>query len=63
MFSEDIRRRDSEGEGAVTEQLTLMLKTLTPLWTRGVFCSMDRIHETGIPSSLRWWYERRPQDE
>ncbi len=33
------------------------LKTLTPLWTGGVDGTMDRIHETGILGSLRWWYE------
>lgn len=41
----------------MTEQLTLRLKTLTPLWTGGVDGAMDRIHETGILGSLRWWYE------
>jgi len=30
---------------------------LTPLWTGGVDGTMDRIHETGILGSLRWWYE------
>jgi CRISPR-associated protein Cmr1 len=34
------------------------LKTLTPLWTGGVETGkVDRIHETGILGSLRWWYE------
>lgn len=38
--------------------LELKLKTLTPLWTGGVETGkMDRIHETGIIGSLRWWYE------
>ncbi len=36
--------------------LKLELKTLTPLWTGGIG-TMDRIHETSIIGSLRWWYE------
>ena len=37
--------------------MEIRLKTLTPLWTGGVDGTMDRIHETGIIGSLRWWYE------
>ena len=37
--------------------LTVRIRTLTPLWTGGVDGTMDRIHETGILGSLRWWYE------
>lgn len=38
--------------------MELQLKTLTPLWTGGVATGqMDRLHETGILGSLRWWYE------
>ncbi len=33
------------------------IRTLTPLWTGGLDGTMDRIHETGIIGSLRWWYE------
>ncbi|NJR61021.1 MAG: type III-B CRISPR module RAMP protein Cmr1 [Cyanobacteria bacterium CRU_2_1] len=34
------------------------IKTLTPLWTGGVEAGKcDRIHETGILGSLRWWME------
>lgn len=33
------------------------LKTLTPIWTGGVEGKCDRLHETGIIGSLRWWYE------
>lgn len=34
------------------------IKTLTPVWTGGIETGkMDRIHETGIIGSLRWWYE------
>ena len=39
------------------ESLVVKIKTLTPLWTGGVDGTMDRIHETGIIGSLRWWYE------
>lgn len=38
--------------------MEIKLKTLTPLWTGGVEAGkVDRIHETGILGSLRWWYE------
>ena len=37
--------------------LTVKIRTLTPLWTGGLDGTMDRIHETGIIGSLRWWYE------
>lgn len=33
------------------------LRTLTPLWTGGVDQRSDRLHETGLIGSLRWWYE------
>ncbi len=39
------------------EPLTITLKTLTPLWTGGVDGTCDRLHETGLIGSLRWWYE------
>jgi CRISPR-associated protein Cmr1 len=35
----------------------IILKTLTPLWTGGVDGTCDRLHETGLIGSLRWWYE------
>lgn len=41
----------------VRNVLEVKIKTLTPLWTGGVDRRMDRIHETGILGSLRWWYE------
>lgn len=41
----------------MTQPLEITLKTLTPLWTGGAYGKMDRIHETGIIGSLRWWYE------
>jgi CRISPR-associated protein Cmr1 len=36
--------------------MKMTLKTVTPLWTGGTEMNMDRIHETGIIGSLRWWY-------
>lgn len=35
----------------------IKIKTLTPLYTGGISGKMDRIHETSIIGSLRWWYE------
>lgn len=37
--------------------MNITLKTLTPLWTGGVDQTADRLHETGLLGSLRWWYE------
>ena len=37
--------------------MEVRLRALTPLWTGGVDGEMDRVHETGILGSLRWWYE------
>lgn len=37
--------------------LEIQLRTLTPLWTGGVDQTVDRLHETGLIGSLRWWYE------
>jgi CRISPR-associated protein Cmr1 len=41
--------------------LKFELTLLTPLWTQGVDANrlvvIDRIHETGLMGSLRWWYE------
>jgi CRISPR-associated protein Cmr1 len=37
--------------------MKLTLETLSPLWTGGVEKGPDRIRETGIIGSLRWWYE------
>jgi CRISPR-associated protein Cmr1 len=38
--------------------MEIKVKTLTPLWTGGVEAGKcDRIHETGILGSLRWWME------
>lgn len=37
--------------------ITLELRILTPLWTGGARGKVDRIHETGLLGSMRWWYE------
>lgn len=38
--------------------MELMIRTRTPVWTGGVDPGrVDRIRETGILGSLRWWYE------
>lgn len=39
------------------DTLHVTLRTLTPLWTGGVDQTCDRLHETGLIGSLRWWYE------
>lgn len=41
----------------VIDSRTITIKTLTPIWTGGVGGRCDRLHETGIIGSLRWWYE------
>ncbi|MGQ9484848.1 MAG: RAMP superfamily CRISPR-associated protein, partial [Desulfosoma sp.] len=35
--------------------MEIRLQTLTPLWTGGVDGTTDRLHETGLIGSLRWW--------
>jgi CRISPR-associated protein Cmr1 len=38
--------------------VNITLRTLTPFWTGGIDAGQaDRLHETGIIGSLRWWYE------
>lgn len=37
--------------------MNLKIKTLTPLWTGDVDGKCNKIKETGIIGSLRWWYE------
>jgi len=38
--------------------MNLAIQTCTPIWTGAVKTGrMDRIHETNIVGSLRWWYE------
>ncbi len=37
--------------------MELKVRTLTPLWTGDVDGRCNRIKETGIIGSLRWWYE------
>jgi len=41
----------------VEKGLELEVKTLTPMWTGNATGVVDRIHETGIIGSLRWWFE------
>jgi CRISPR-associated protein Cmr1 len=38
-------------------EVRLTLMTKTPLWTGGIRGTADRLHETGIMGSLRWWFE------
>jgi CRISPR-associated protein Cmr1 len=38
-------------------EIELKIKTLTPLWTGDINRECNRIKETGIIGSLRWWYE------
>ncbi len=38
--------------------MMLHLRTLTPLWFGGLDPGrLDRLHETGLAGSIRWWYE------
>jgi CRISPR-associated protein Cmr1 len=37
--------------------MEITIRTLTPVWTGGVDQTCDRLHETGLIGSLRWWYE------
>lgn len=38
--------------------IDIRIQTLTPLWTGGVETGkVDRLHETGILGSMRWWME------
>jgi CRISPR-associated protein Cmr1 len=37
--------------------MDITIKTLTPLWTGGIDGKVDRIHETTLLGSLRWWME------
>ncbi|MBL7184307.1 MAG: type III-B CRISPR module RAMP protein Cmr1 [Anaerolineae bacterium] len=37
--------------------MEIRLRTLTPLWTGGAGRNSDRLRETGLLGSLRWWYE------
>ena len=41
----------------MAETLTFELKSVTDVWTGGVDQHCDRLHETGLLGSLRWWYE------
>ncbi|NTW56550.1 MAG: type III-B CRISPR module RAMP protein Cmr1 [Chlorobiaceae bacterium] len=40
------------------KKLSINLEAISPVWTGGdVPGSVDRLHETGIIGSLRWWFE------
>lgn len=41
----------------MSNKTSIEIKMLTPLWTGGVDGKCDRLHETGIIGSMRWWYE------
>lgn len=41
----------------MSRELKVTLQMFTPLWTAGAAGKCDRLHETGIIGSLRWWYE------
>lgn len=40
-----------------TRTIELKCETLTPLWTGGAERGVDRVHETGLLGSMRWWFE------
>lgn len=39
------------------EPIVIRIQPLTPLWTGGASGKPDRLHETGLIGSLRFWYE------
>jgi CRISPR-associated protein Cmr1 len=39
------------------KEANFTIETLTPLWTGGADQTCDRLHETGLIGSLRWWFE------
>ena len=39
------------------ERLEFTIKPLTPIFTGGLDGKCDRLHETGIIGSMRWWFE------
>ncbi|MCL4514312.1 MAG: type III-B CRISPR module RAMP protein Cmr1 [Firmicutes bacterium] len=41
----------------MTLRFETTVQMFTPLWTAGATGKSDRLHETGIIGSLRWWYE------
>lgn len=49
----NLRRRRKLSENV----FIIKVKTLTPIWTGGAERKCDRLYETGIMGSLRWWYE------
>lgn len=41
----------------MTLRFEATVQVMTPIWTAGAAEKCDRLHETGIIGSLRWWYE------
>ena len=41
----------------MSKKLELTVQMLSPLWAAGAAGKCDRLHETGIIGSMRWWYE------
>lgn len=39
------------------EKIEFKIKPLTPIFTGGIDGKCDRLHETGIIGSMRWWFE------
>ena len=39
------------------EKMDLKIKPLTPIFTGGLEGKCDRLRETGIIGSMRWWFE------
>lgn len=39
------------------ERMDFTIKPLTPIFTGGIEGKCDRLHETGLIGSLRWWFE------
>lgn len=45
------------GQTNANAVLEVQISMRTPLWTGGIDGTCDRVHETGLIGSLRWWYE------
>lgn len=41
----------------MNQEFKATITMLTPIWAAGADCRCQRLHETGIIGSLRWWYE------
>jgi CRISPR-associated protein Cmr1 len=47
----------SDSSNTPVHERILHFETRTPIWTGGASGKMDRLHETGLLGSLRWWFE------